>query len=160
MLVDINMSKTSISHQPDYSVSSLNLSDLQVGKLWLDFQLWSNFNSAGWQRSLHVPASRSCQGQNRKNTTEKTSKQSVLTFRPQSLSMFCLQKRNRNGLWRNQRIINQGRKFLSGIWCFHVVHSSSIPCFKKYKYLKKGNKCRKNAIYTEMLMIIDIRNSH
>ena len=58
-------------------------------------------------------------------------------FRPRSLSMFCLQKRNRNGLWKNLRIINQGRKFLSGIWSFHVVHLSSIPCFKKYKYLKR-----------------------
>ena len=142
MLVDINTRKTSISHQPDYSVSSLNLSDLQVGKSLIKFSIvWVkfNFNSARWQRRLHVSASRSCQGQKDKQyyIEEKLQKQSVLTCRPQSLSTFCLQKRNRNGLWRNLRIINQGRKFLSGIWSFHVVHLSSIPCFKKYKYLKR-----------------------
>ena len=39
MLVDINMSKTSIQHQPDYSVSSLNLSNLQVGKTLIRFSI-------------------------------------------------------------------------------------------------------------------------
>ena len=39
MLIDINTSKTSIRYQPDYSVSSLNLSDLQVVKSLIRFSI-------------------------------------------------------------------------------------------------------------------------
>ena len=138
MLVDINMSRTSISHQPDYSVSSLNLSDLQVGKSLIRFSIVKATSIQPDDSGDYT-----CQPAGLakvRNRKIKTSKQFVLTCRPQSLSMFCLQKRNRNGLWKNQRIINQGRKFLSGIWCFHVVHSSSIPCFRKNKYFNRAKQ--------------------
>ena len=84
MLVDINTSKTSIRYQPDYSVSSLYLSDLQVVKSLIRFSnVWVkfSFNSARWQRRLHVSASRSCQGQKHKQyLEEKTSKAICFDF--------------------------------------------------------------------------------